>query len=146
MDKLKEMGIGERVVVIAAIVLLIDSFLPWYRYSIKIGDLGMGVSYNGWGYPSGFMSMLAILLGIAMGVQIVLNRLGVVEFPEKLGSMTWGRAHTIAGVIAFLLVLIKLISNTDFTAFGIYIGLLSTAALGIGGFLMTRDETAGDTP
>ncbi len=143
MDKLKEMGIGERTVVIAAIVLLVDSFLPWY--SIDLGGYAT-VSYNGWAAPSGFLSLFAILIGVAMGAQIVLRRLGTVQFPEKLGDMSWGRVHTIAGGIAFLLVLIKWITNTNLTAFGIYIGLLSTAALGIGGFLMTRDETAGDTP
>ncbi|MBM3674697.1 MAG: hypothetical protein FJW88_07020 [Actinobacteria bacterium] len=139
MDKLKNLTVGERVIVIAAIVLLVDSILPWY--SVDLGPFGSH-SKNGWGAPDSFFSILAILIGVAMGVQVILHRLEVVEFPDKLGNLAWGMVHTIAGGIAFLLVLLKWLSNSDFTTFGLYIGLLSTAALAAGGFLSMKEQGA----
>jgi len=140
-DKLKEMTNGEKVIAVAAVVLLIDSFLPWY--SVDLGPFG-DYSRNGWQAPSAFLSLLAILIGIAMGALVVVKALGAVELPEKLGNVGWGLAYLIGGVAAFVLVLIKWLGNTDYTAFGLYLGLICTAGLAAGGFLTAKER--GELP
>lgn len=140
MDKLKELTLGEKIIVAAGVVLLIDSFLPWYSIDISI----FHYSRNGWQAPNSFLSLFAILLGIAMAAQVLVSRLGVAQMPDRLGSLGWGMVHLIAGGVAFLFVLLKWLNNTDWTAFGLYLGLLSTAALAFGGFLVAKER--GDLP
>lgn len=141
MDKLKELSNGEKVIGVSAVVLLINSFLPWY--SVDLGVFG-DYSRNGWQAPSAFLSMLAVLIGIAMGALVVVRALGAVELPEKLGGIGWGMAYLIGGGVAFLLVVIKWLGNTDYTAFGLYLGLLCTAGLAVGGFLTAKER--GELP
>ena len=136
MDKLKELTLGEKIIVAAGVVLLIDSFLPWYSIDISI----FHYSRNGWQAPNSFLSLVAILLGIAMAAQVLVSRLGSVDMPDKVGSLGWGMVHLIAGGVAFLFVLIKWLNNTDWTAYGLYIGLLSTAALAFGGFTVAKER------
>ena len=47
-------------------------------------------------------------------------------------------------MIAFLFILIKWLSNTDFTAFGLYVSLIAAAGLAVGGYLMAKER--GDLP
>jgi ABC-type Mn2+/Zn2+ transport system permease subunit len=62
------------------------------------------------------------------------------ELPERLGSVGWGVFLLAGGAIAFIFVLIKWISNTDGTKIGIYLGLLSTAGLAVGGYLVAQER------
>lgn len=140
MDKLKELTLGEKIIVIAAVVLLIDSFLSWYSVDFSLLGVHASVTRNGWQAPNAFLSIVAILLGIAMAAVVIVNRLGVAELPQKLGSVGWGVVHLIAGGVAFLFVLIKWLNNTDFTSYGLYIGLLCTAGLAFGGFTFARER------
>jgi hypothetical protein len=139
-DKLKELTLGEKIIVAAGVVLLIDSFLPWYKIDISIFHF----SRNGWQAPNSFLSVVAILLGIAMAAQVLVSRLGTVDMPDRMGSLGWGMVHLIAGGVAFLFVLIKWLNNTDWVAYGLYIGLISTAALAFGGFTVAKER--GDLP
>ncbi len=139
MDKLKEMSIGEKVILAAAVVLLVDSFLPWY--SVDLGAFG-SYSKNGWGAPDSGFSVLAILIGVAMAALVVLHRFEVVKLPEKAGPLAWGAVQAIAGGIAFLLVAAKWLGNTDYTSIGLYVGLLSTVGLAAGGVLMAKEQGA----
>jgi hypothetical protein len=139
-DKLKELTLGERIIVAAGVVLLIDSFLPWYSIDISI----FHYSRNGWQAPNSFLSVVAILIGIAMAAQVLVSRLGSVDMPDRVGSLGWGMVHLIAGGVAFLFVLIKWVNNTDWTAYGLYIGLIATAGLAFGGFTLAKER--GDFP
>ncbi|MCZ7529315.1 MAG: hypothetical protein M5U31_02580 [Acidimicrobiia bacterium] len=134
MDKINEIKLGEKIIGVSGILLFLDSFLSWYSV-----DFGFG-SYtrNGWQAPSSFLSILAILIGIAMVTLVILSNLTDVELPETLGPLTHPQLYTIGGGLAFVLVLIKWIGNTDYTAFGLYIGLLCTAGLAAGGFMVMQ--------
>ena len=88
--------------------------------------------------------MVAILLGILMAAQVLVSRLGAVDLPDRVGSLGWGMVHFIAGGVAFLFVLIKWLNNTDWTTYGLYIGLIATAALAFGGFTVAKER--GDFP
>lgn len=147
MDKIKEIRLGEQIIGVAGIVLFIDSFLAWY--SIDFGFVS--ASRNGWQEPSAFLSILAILIGVAMVAMVIIANFTEVELPETLGPLTHPQVYTIAGALAFVLVVIKWIGNTDYTAFGLYLGLLCTAGLAVGGFLLMQGvgetgDAGGGTP
>jgi hypothetical protein len=52
--------------------------------------------------------------------------------------------HLVGGAVAFVFVLLKWLMNTDYTAFGLYVGLVASLGLLVGGYLMSKE--AGDLP
>jgi hypothetical protein len=128
---------GEIVVVISGIALLIFSFFKWYGVTIT----GFGtVGNNGWGSPSAFFSILAIIIGVVMATHIIATKIGNVELGERAGPVGWGTVHLTLGVLAFVFVMVKFLSNTDFTKFGLYAGILCTLGLAIGGFMIAKER------
>ena len=143
MDKLVEkfmaLGIGEKIIIVAGLVLFIDGFLPWY--SIDLGQFG-SFTANGWESPGALWSMLAVLIGLAMGAVVVLKGLTEVEIPDNVGGVSWPKILLGGGVAALVLVVIKFLNENSSLGFGFYLGIIAAAALAAGGFLMFREESA----
>ena len=138
MDKLlKDTTVGEKIILVAGIILFIDGFFHWY--SVDLGPVFGTVGRNGWQSPGTFWSVVAILIGIVMVVQIVLSRLGAVEMPDKVGNLAWSTIHLILGGVALLFVIIKLLNHSGDLAFGYWLGLICAIGLAAGGFLFARD-------
>ena len=142
-EKFMALSIGEKLIVIAGLVLLIDGFLPWYSVSVEFAGVEVSDSANGWGAPGALWSMLAVLIGIAMAgvVGVKISTEGVI--PENVGGFTWPKIFLGGGVAALLLVVIKFLNESSSLGFGFYLGFLAAAALAVGGFLMYREEMAG---
>ena len=138
-EKFNALSMGEKIILPAGVVLFIVGFLPWY--SVDLGTFGT-YSHNGWQSPGAFWSILAILIGLAMAAVIVVKNLGTVAVPDNVGGVTWPKIHLGAGVVALVFLLLKFISDNDYTAFGFYVGIIAAAALAVGGFLMFREESA----
>lgn len=143
MDKLMErfmaLSLGAKIIIIAGVVLFIDGFLPWY--SIDLGPFG-DFTRNGWQSPGAIWSILAIIIGLAMAVLVVLKDLTDVEIPDNVGGVSWPRIFLGGGVAALLLVVIKFINESSHLGFGFYLGILAAIALAAAGFLMYREEAA----
>jgi hypothetical protein len=151
---LKKLTRGEQVVGIAGVVLLIFSFVDWFGFSLKgAGRLfsGVGGGGNAWDFT---LCWLAVIIGIVMVAQIVLDKFANVKMPE-LGSVTWGQVHLVLGVVAFLFVLIKLIVGPSLPSgadavidvsrkLGIFVGLIASAGLAVGGYLIAKER--GELP
>ncbi len=136
MDKFNAMSIGEKVIVVAGALLLIASFLPWYRVSA----FGFTASAHGWEAPNAIWSILAVFVGLAMAGAVVLKTFTDVQLPADIGGQSWGRVYLGGGVLAVLLVVIKFIAENSNLSYGFYVGLLATLGLAAGGALMYRDE------
>src|SRR3990170_1340883 len=147
MDKLLEkfmsLSIGEKIIIIAGVVLFIDGFLPWY--SIDLGPFG-SFTRSGWQSPGAIWSMLAILIGLAMAAVVVLKGLTEVEIPDNVGGQSWPRILLGGGVAALVLVVIKFLNESGDLGFGFYLGIILAGALAAGGFLMFREESAAGPP
>lgn len=138
---LKKLTPGEITTAVSGVVLLIFSFFKWY--SVDLGPFG-SVSRNGWQSPSAFWGIVAILIGVVLAAHVIVEKLTGVDLPDRLGSVGWGVVHLAGGAIAFLFILIKWLTNTSYTAFGLYISLLAAAGLAVGGYLMAKE--AGELP
>ena len=139
LEKFMALGIGEKIIVIAWLILFIDGFLPWYDVDLGI----VSVTRNGWESPGGIWSILAILLGIAMSGVIAVKALTEGVIPDNVGGVTWPKILLGGGVATALLVLIKLLNESSYLGFGFYIGIICAAALAVGGVLLYREEMAG---
>lgn len=139
---LKKLSPGEMVIGISGVVLLIFSFFKWYGIDIDLGPFGSNASFsrNGWQSPDSFWSFIAILIGIAMVAHVVIDKFTGVELPQKLGTLGMGLVYLIAGAVAFVFLLIKYLSNTDFVKFGFYVALAAGIGLVVGGFLTAKER------
>ena len=140
LEKFMALGIGEKIILIAGLLLFIDGFLPWY--DVDLGPFG-SVTRNGWESPGAIWSLLAILLGLAMSGVVAVKALTEGVIPENVGGFSWPKIFLGGGVAVAVLVLIKLLNESSSLGFGFYIGIICAAALAVAGVLMYREEMAG---
>jgi hypothetical protein len=132
---------AEQIICGSAIVLLIASLMPWYS---KFGG-----SRNGWDYF--FWGIIPVLLGLVM-----LAHIAVTNFAENVTvpDLPWPMIHMVAGIVAAILVVLKVIIGDDVSglgvsidldrSFGIFLAALAAIGLAVGGFLYNQDH-AGAT-
>ena len=57
---------GDKIMLIAGPLLLIDSFLKWYSYKACFLDVCVSGSRSGWQSPGALWSILAVLIGVLL--------------------------------------------------------------------------------
>jgi hypothetical protein len=139
LEKFMALGIGEKIILIAGLLLFIDGFLPWYDYDFGI----VSVTRNGWESPGAIWSVLAILVGLAMSGVVAVKALTEGVIPENVGGFSWPKIFLGGGVAVAVLILIKLLNESSYMGFGFYIAIICAAALAVAGVLMYREEMAG---
>ena len=128
-------GIGDRLGLLAGVVLAVSAFTGWYS-----GE-GEGVKVSVMGWDTGYAGKVVFFLGIAVVVVIALREVGVqmpATVPESLLTISLGAAATI-------IVLIRTISKPDDFFFagrgvGIWISLIAAVAVIVAGLLQASEE------
>lgn len=158
MDKLKELTLAEKIVVGASLMLLVASFLPWFKFEIPgyefLGDTVGGEShnFNGWDGDATpfFLGPFPVILGLLMAAHILIGKFA----PDtKLPELPWDKVHLGGGIAAAALVILKLavggpeIMGMDVVdrAYGLFIAAAAAAALAYGGFLMSKQLAGGSS-
>lgn len=130
-------GPGERLGILAGVVLAVSAFTGWYTGE---GE-GEGVTISVLGWDTGTIGKLVLVVGALVVIVLVLRELGIrapATVPESLITIALGAAGTI-------LVLIRLISIPDdffFAGRGVGIWISLVAALGVlaAGLLQASEE------
>jgi hypothetical protein len=128
-------GLGDRLGLVAGLVLAISSFTGWYTGPSE----GVTVSVLGW--HSGTVGKLVFFLGLGVVLIVALRELGVAmpaALPESLVVIA-------LGVLATILVLVRVISIPDDFFFagrgvGIWISLVSAIGVIVAGLLQASEE------
>ncbi len=139
MDKINELSLGEKLIGGGAVLLLIASFLPWYKVTVSFGGFSESFSANGWEDPGALWSILALLIGLAMAVAVLGPKLGNMQLPA-LGSVTWGQALLGAGAVALAFIIIKFLDESSSISYGFFLGFIAAVALAAGGYLLYTEE------
>jgi hypothetical protein len=139
MDKINTLSTGEKLIVGGGILMLIASFLPWYR--VSFADI-LTISRNGWESPGAIWSILATIIAVALAATIVAVKFGNVTLPD-LGSITWGQLYLGAGALVGLLILLKLINESSSISYGFFLGIIAAGAIAAGGYLVYTEEKSG---
>lgn len=139
-EAFQKMPLGEKIILIAGPLLLIDSFLKWYSAKACIGDFCVGGSASGWDAPGAIWSILAVLIGLALAGVIGATRFANMKMPELPQNLTWGRVYLGGAVAAAVFLLIKLLNHSGDLAIGFYIGIILVAAMVVGGALLFQAE------
>ncbi len=115
MEKFQALSLGEKIILVAGVVLFIVGFLPWY--SFDLGPFG-SVTRSGWQSPGALWSMLAILIGLAMSGVVGAKTFTDVKLPDDIGGQSWARIYLGGGAVALLFIIIKYISQNNAVSFG----------------------------
>jgi hypothetical protein len=136
----KKLTQGERIVSIAGVILIIDLlFLPWHKVSTVVFGQTISGTASAIESPNGFYGVLALLLTIVM-VGVVIARLAGAKLPDL--PLPLGQILMILGIAVFVLLLIKLLAETDFLGFGAYLGILLGAAVAFGGYSINKESAS----
>lgn len=115
----------ERLILIGGVLFFIDSFLPWYGVSGSIAGIGFSANAKGW--SSGGLAVIAILLGLAAALLVLASTVGMQLPVQATGQLLLGLC---GGALVF--VLLRLITETNFTKFGLYLAIVFTAVMTYG--------------
>lgn len=148
---LNKLTTGDRVIAISGIVLFIFSFFDWLGAEASAGGFSVSQAKSAWSFT---LTLIAVLIGIAMVVIVALKAFDV-KLPD-LGGTSWSLVLLVMGVVAFAFVLIKLIAGPNIPdilgdavdktrKIGIFVGLIATAGLAVGGYLRFQEDKAGST-
>lgn len=141
------------VIAASAIVLLIASFLDWFTADFGEGEFFVGsVSANGWDVGF-FWAGIPVIIGLAMLAIVAIRALSPqTQLPQL--PVGWGQTLFIAGVIAAVIVVLKLLIGEDVEnadefgidvsrSFGLFLAAVAAVGLAVGGFLKWQEERAG---
>jgi hypothetical protein len=121
---------GEWIAGISGLVLLAALFLPWYS-----DDAG---SRTGWQSLGALDVVLALVALSALAIPVVTALERVPAVPLAHESLT-----TLAGMVALLLVLIRVLNMPDWASgreWGLWVALAGALGIVVGGLLAMRDE------
>lgn len=121
------------IVLVSAVVLLINSFLPWA--TVDLGPFG-SVSTNGWHG----VGVVAWLFTIVLLVLEIARRTAVLPLAEQRADLAV--LATAAAVVLFglIYVIIRLIDG--YLGFGFFIGLIGLIVLAVSAVSLSRSSTA----
>jgi len=141
---LNKLTTSDKIIAGSGIALLIFSFLPWYGVDTPLGDLNA----NGWDYF--LFGIIPVLLGLVMIGQIAISRFTETKLPDL--PVTWAQVHMIAGILAAVLVTLKLLIGDDIRGFdldrqfGIFLATLAAIGLAAGAVLKSREPEETPAP
>lgn len=129
---------ADRLILVAGVLFFVDSFLPWYGVGFSVPGLG-GASFNVKGWSSGGLAVLAILFALAATAFATIRVLGV---KLDLGQVNDGLIYLVLGGGAFLFTLLRLVTQTSFTKYGLYVALVLSALLAYGAYKKFQSSNA----
>ena len=145
---LEKLGRNDRILAVVGLLAFIDSFLPWYKVSVKssgvdgLGAYNASTSGNAWSV--GFGAWFPLILLLAIGVLVALP-----AFEQKVVLPGGDALLAIVALVATVIILIRwltypsvpsdadLVGVTAGASFGTYLGLvlgLVATAFGYLGF------------
>jgi hypothetical protein len=128
---------SDRVIGSSAVALFVCSFLPWFGYAKEF-------SRDGWHYI--LFGIVPLFIGMAMLAAVIVSR-----FTARRSGLRvkLARAYLIAGCLAPLLILLKLLTGDKVNVvirsisldreFGLYLAFLFALGLTVGGILKSKE-------
>jgi hypothetical protein len=122
---------SELIIMIAGAVMLVASFLHF------AGDLS---TWGRFWFP---IATLLPLYGVVMAAQIALTKFGGVNLPDRVVGFTWEQVHLVLGLMAGLMAMAWLVTDTTDKQIGQWLEVLGGIALAVGAVMMQRERQTG---
>jgi hypothetical protein len=139
MERLSALSRGAQIMLVAGVLLLIVTFLPWQDFDIGgiAEELGVDASFNAW---HGFWGwMLGLLLIVLLAWLVV--RIAAIDVPLPVSSAM------IAALLGTLILFFAVIKNLvdDESTIWSYIGVLLAIAVAYGAWQQVQEAGGVDT-
>jgi hypothetical protein len=122
---------AELTILVAGGVMLVASFLDFR------GDTSV------WGrYLFPFAALLPIY-GLIMAVQVALTALAGLKLPARIAGFTWEQVHLVLGLMAGLMAVSWMVTNTGKKPIGQWLEIAGGIALAVGALNMQRERRTG---
>jgi hypothetical protein len=141
---------GNATILVAGVIMLIGSFLAFYRVSRAEAVLifGGNESWNSWSttkeqllFP---ISTLVVLFGVAMAAHVALTVFATVDLPERPLGLSWDQVHIALGFNATVLMFAYLLRSKSVLewGFGFWLMFISAIALLVGAVVRRAQANA----
>jgi hypothetical protein len=133
---LRRLRAGEWIAAASGAALLASLFLPWYEAGA--GDLGGAADLTGWEALGAIDVVVGLVAAAAIALLVVTAAQRVPAVPVMMDALV-----TLAGIVAALLVLIRVLDLPDGAAgrgWALWLGLTGALGIVLGGSLAMRDE------
>ena len=132
MERFNALGRGMQIMLVASVLLLIDSFFRWQEVEFDLGPLGGGsAGVTAW---DNFLGIVMGLLTIVLIAWIV-ARIARVDIPIPVSPAMTG---AVLAVLIFALALLKNLTD-DFSTFWSYLGVVLAALIAVGAWLVVQE-------
>ena len=131
---LSRLSTAHKIAIGGAVVLLIDSFLNWY----SVSAFGVSIGINAW--DAGFLAWGAVVAGVAAGVILALKATGKQDV--QAGGKSAEQIAMILGITAVVLAVLRLVTETSFMAYGLFIGIVAAGAVAYGAWMASKGAGA----
>src|SRR5687767_9528497 len=128
---------GAKIALVAGVVLLVDSFLAWYSAE----GFGIKITANAW--DVGLLAWGGCLAGFAAGVILALKAMGKKDVATS--GMSAEKIAMILGIASFVMILLRLVTDTEFVAYGTFIGVVASAAVAYGAWVANKETAPAST-
>lgn len=136
-----------RIVILAAgAATLVGSFLPFGEAEYDFGGLGGSgsVSFSAWSGDHLFaISIVPVLLGLVMALQVGLSSFTATALPERVLGLGWPQIHVVCGLTAALMMVAFMVRESGLDkGLGLFLMLLGGIGLAVGAVLLGREPQA----
>jgi hypothetical protein len=129
---LSKLSQNQKIALGGGALAIISLFLPWYGFSVAgFGGANVGA------FDSGFWAWAGLLLAIAGAVILVLKALEISDV--KAGSLAAEQIALLLGGLGVVFIILRWLTENDFVKYGLFIGLVSAAAVTYGAFGAMKD-------
>jgi hypothetical protein len=138
MERFNALGRGVQLMLVGAVLLLIDLFLPWQDFDVGgiADELGVDATFSGW---RGFAGVVLGLLTIVLLAWLIV-RLASVNIPLPVST---AMSAAVLGTLILIFAIIKLLTILgDEQTIWAWIGVALAVLIAIGAF-MTVQEAGG---
>lgn len=106
---------------------VISLFLPWYGV--------LGINFSAWN--AGLLAWGGLLLTIAAAAVLVLKALEVRDV--KVGNLAAEQFALVLGAVGLVFIVLRWLTDSNFTKFGLFLGLIAAAAVTYASFASMKD-------
>jgi len=124
------------VILVGGVVVLVGSFLDFYKFGGSIG-------FSAWsGDPYFPITIIPVLCGLAMALQVGLTSFANVNLPDRVLGLGWNQIHLALGFQAAIMMILWILMDKGGFDMGIgfWLMLLGSIALIVGAFLRDRES------
>lgn len=118
---------GQKIGIIGGLVVIVNLFLPWYG--------AFGITINA--FDSGFLAWFGSLLAIAGAVILAGKAFG--WFKVEAGGLKAEQIAFLLAAVGAVLVVLRWITESSITKFGLYLGVVASVATAVGAFLAMKE-------